>query len=468
MSEPEFRPGLVEPRAFSGEYAGAAPKALFTEIDRISPIAINSGIIGNDAHRSGYHRSRNWLIRNGKTADYSVQAADDKTGPGWACSALDVKLPVSLMKLYTTRMVKACEANDPRLYALREVLGTMDGSTVIGYNRVATGSGTRSKVGRVSSSDMSHLWHMHFSILRRYADDRDAALAIASVFAGQPAPASTPITARFLQANLRRSDLPEDATFKLWENRRVPALQALTSIAPDIIGVQECTPEQVADIQQGLGVNWTFAGLNHNVRVLWDSNDFTAEEGTLLELVLPSGLRNRYLTMLRLTNRSTGWGVWAGSLHLASGGPDEPNAQQLRLAQIAQATEAINAHTAKFSFPRDGATANVVLMADINDPTQPGGVRAMALQAGFKPLQDRTGQAGRLSLDLIAGESINSYNGWQTPTPREGKWIDEIFSRGLTMKRAGLRRTDKDVLPNYASDHNWIDADVNMELSPLP
>ncbi len=468
MPETGFQPGLAEPRAFSGEYAGAAPKALFAEIDRISPLAVNSGIVGNDRHRSGYHRSRNWLVANGHDADYSIQAADDRIGPGFACSALDVSFPTSLMKLYTTRMVKACEANDPRLYALREVLGTMDGSTVVGYNRVATGSGTRSKVGRVSSSDTSHLWHMHFSILRKYADDRDAALAIASVFAGLPAPSPAPTTARFLQANLRRSDLAEASVSRQWEQRRESALQALANIGPDIIGVQECTPEQAADVQEGLGVNWTFAGLNHNVRVMWDGEAFDAVPGTLLEVVLPSGQRNRYLTMIRLQHRVTGWGVWAGSLHLASGGSREPNEQQLRLAQIKQATEAINAHTAKFSFPADDTTANVMLMADINDPTQPGGVRAEALKRGFKPLQNRDGQVGRLPLDQISGESINSFNGWRTPTPRDGKWIDEIFSRGLLMSRAGLRRTDKDVLPNYASDHNWIDADVKMELAVLP
>lgn len=172
------------------EYAGVGLTALFAMIDAAIPIAVNSGIVGNDAHHSGYHRSRNRLIATGETDDYSIKHPDDKVGPGDACCGLDVSSPLSTEKLITQRMVDACKANDPRLYALREIIGTVDGANVCGYNRVASGSGSRSHVGYVASgfADRSHLWHNHFSILRKYADDIAACKAIGAVATGLPLP----------------------------------------------------------------------------------------------------------------------------------------------------------------------------------------------------------------------------------------------------------------------------------------
>lgn len=173
------------------EYTGVGLKALFTIIDNAIPNAVNAGIVGNAAHHSGYHRSRNVLVATGHTSDYSIQAGADRRGPGDACSGLDVSWPLSYMKLVTGRMVDACKANDPRVAALREIIGTFDGVNVCGYNRVATGTGTRSKIGFVPTgfADTSHLWHNHFSILREFADDIAACKAIGAVAIGLPLPA---------------------------------------------------------------------------------------------------------------------------------------------------------------------------------------------------------------------------------------------------------------------------------------
>src|SRR5215216_5935771 len=137
-------------------------------IDAAIPNAVNAGIVGNTAHKSGYHRSRNWIIFNGSSSDYSIQADADKRGPGDACCGLDISWPLEYMRLVTARVVDACQQNDPRVYALREIIGTYDGVNVCGYNRVATGTGSRSKIGFVATGfgADSHLWHNHFSILR--------------------------------------------------------------------------------------------------------------------------------------------------------------------------------------------------------------------------------------------------------------------------------------------------------------
>jgi hypothetical protein len=270
-----------------------------------------------------------------------------------------------------------------------------------------------------------------------------------------------PDTMRALQLNFRREDLEEDRKREEWPQRLPAMITFLKRINPAVIGAQECLNSQAADIQDELGANWTFVGRHHNVKLLWNSKIMEAEEGTLLETTLPSGERNRYLITVRLTHKATGWGSWFSSIHLASGGPTEPNAPLLRMQQINQAINILEAHIAKHPHAHagDGATANSILLGDINDNPQNAGVRKIALGKGYKPLQVR------LPNSKISGESISTFHGFKTPTPRDGRWIDEIFTRGVRLENAVLKRTDLDALPNYATDHNGLYADVIMELA---
>jgi hypothetical protein len=173
---------------FGSEYAPKAIWALFNMIDAAEPAAAMAGIVGNTAHRGGYHRSRRWLLDNGKSEDYSVESPDDKLGNEWACCGLDIGMPLALESKITHRFVSACVVNDPRVYALREVIGTYDGIHVCGYNRISTPGGSRSQVGfrATNYADSSHLSHMHLSILRRYADDLVAMKALGAVALGLP------------------------------------------------------------------------------------------------------------------------------------------------------------------------------------------------------------------------------------------------------------------------------------------
>jgi endonuclease/exonuclease/phosphatase family metal-dependent hydrolase len=266
-------------------------------------------------------------------------------------------------------------------------------------------------------------------------------------------------TTRALQLNFRREDLPEDRKREEWPQRLPSMITYLKRIAPAVIGAQECLNSQAADVQDLLGHNWTFVGRHHNVKVLWNGLIMEAEEGTLLETTLPSGERHRYLITVRLTHKATGWGCWFCSIHLASGGPTEPNAPSLRLKQMAQALSILNDHIRKHPYPKDGPTPNVVICGDLNDNPQNSGVRKVALSMGYKPLQKR------LPMDKISGESISSFHGYRTPTPRTGRWIDDILTRGIRLEDAALKRTDLDALPNYATDHNGLYADVIMSLA---
>ena len=267
-----------------------------------------------------------------------------------------------------------------------------------------------------------------------------------------------PDTVRVLQFNFRRSDLPEDHKRELWKYRLPACLTYLKRIKPAVVGAQELTNDAAADLQDELGPNMSFVGRHHNVKFLWDTRVMEAEDGTLLETTLPSGQRNRYLITVRLKHKITGWGAWFSSIHLAANGPDEPNSPILRMKQMSQAIDIQTAHIAMHPHHEDGPTPNVIMCGDLNDIPQTKGVRKIALNKGYKPLQVR------LPLSKITGESINSFHGFKTPSKREGDWIDDILTRGVRLEDAALKRTDLDALPNYASDHNGLYADVIMEL----
>jgi hypothetical protein len=150
---------------------------------------------GIDANKPGYHEKRNDLIAAGRTRDYSIsQVAADKRGRGTVSAGIDLTLPSgrnSKMTLYTGRLRRAALDHDERLWlyggpVLREYIGTTDGVTVECY--VFTGGaplGVGSDRGFDSGRSESHLWHIHLSIIRQYAEDEGALDAVFSVLVGE-------------------------------------------------------------------------------------------------------------------------------------------------------------------------------------------------------------------------------------------------------------------------------------------
>lgn len=153
------------------EYAGQGPKACWDAIDPVIGSAQLSGIVGDSAHTYGYHRGRNYV----SSSDYSVQQADDKAGPGEAACGLDVSMNDADMKTVSKRLNTAVNNGDSRLHALREWYGTTDGYNVTGRDV---------RTGNYITSDDSHLWHVHLSFYRKWADDVNEAKKIAAVFTG--------------------------------------------------------------------------------------------------------------------------------------------------------------------------------------------------------------------------------------------------------------------------------------------
>jgi hypothetical protein len=166
-----------------GEYAPDAIQRLAHHIVRTVPGAVLSGIVGDASHTYGYHRSRNWIHAGGQfgSGDYSVQLPQDRKGDGEAAAALDISLPPDMMKLVTHRLIHAMRHNDARVGAVREVFGTVDGTHVTGWDRH---NPDRTTDDTWTSSDDTHLWHVHLSFYRELATDPAALAPVVNVCAG--------------------------------------------------------------------------------------------------------------------------------------------------------------------------------------------------------------------------------------------------------------------------------------------
>lgn len=164
----------------------------YSECERRDPSFTLSGI---DADKPGYHNKRGELIRDGRPNDYSIsQVAADKRGNAEVSAGIDLSLPDgpnSKMTLYTGRLRTAALAHDERLWlyggpVLREFIGTVDGKNVYCY--VLTGGiplGVGKDSGEDPGRDESHLWHIHLSWIRQYAEDWAAMDAVLSVLFGE-------------------------------------------------------------------------------------------------------------------------------------------------------------------------------------------------------------------------------------------------------------------------------------------
>ena len=162
-------------------YSPQAITAAWSTIKQAIPSARLGGIY---ARKPGYHNSRNGV----GAGDYSRQRSDDRNGgdPNGA-SALDITLSDAQMKICTQRLITAVRNKDPRVRAVREFFGTVNGRTVTGLDAQ----------GYWVTSDASHLWHIHVSGYRRWNNSHAEWQKIASVITGQgsaPPPPKPPTT----------------------------------------------------------------------------------------------------------------------------------------------------------------------------------------------------------------------------------------------------------------------------------
>lgn len=149
----------------------------------------NFGCKGNENHTSGYHRSSNWVFHSPDSVhgsgDYSVQLDADRSNVDHPddCSAFDFTPGTwgtadnrNKMKVLTSRLITACQNHDPRVANLREVAGTLNGTSVVTWDC--------SRNAFKSPFDSSHLDHVHGSVYR--SRTRWSQAGIVSVMLGQP------------------------------------------------------------------------------------------------------------------------------------------------------------------------------------------------------------------------------------------------------------------------------------------
>ncbi|WP_239485287.1 hypothetical protein [Micromonospora humidisoli] len=130
-------------------------------LDTISSLASAAvGIVGDPAHRGGYHCGSDRVVTN----DYSVvESPRDAGGLTLYASGLDVGMfsvrsggATHNLRTFSTWCVGQCRANAPDTRDIREIIYSPDGKVVRRWDRL----------GKRSSGDDSHLWHTHFSFFR--------------------------------------------------------------------------------------------------------------------------------------------------------------------------------------------------------------------------------------------------------------------------------------------------------------
>lgn len=111
---------------------------------------------------------------------YCIKLSLDLQGPSDKTAALDLTMSDAEMRKRTGYLRDAAAANDPRLGALREFYGTVNGSMVFGRTK-----SSRTGAWRSSTADSSHLWHIHISFFRACVTSWAELAPVVSVLAGQ-------------------------------------------------------------------------------------------------------------------------------------------------------------------------------------------------------------------------------------------------------------------------------------------
>lgn len=140
---------------------------------------------GTYAAKSGFHNTGQANLTSWP-GNYSVYEVVNRSGPWWLafCAAIDLTFPDAqrgdyrTINKYTGRLSRSArDDSDPRLgTVLFEYYGQEDAdSQVEGYNEYYE---------EIVTSDPSHLWHLHLSILRSMCGNFDALWALYTVLAG--------------------------------------------------------------------------------------------------------------------------------------------------------------------------------------------------------------------------------------------------------------------------------------------
>ncbi|MEH0842318.1 hypothetical protein V6U81_07990 [Micromonospora sp. CPCC 205711] len=136
----------------------AVRRLLLDHLPNLDPASV--GIVGDSAHRGGYHCGSDRVATN----DYSVvESPRDTNGLTLYASALDVGTftvrsdgATHNLRTFSNWCVAQCRANTADSRDLRSIIYSPDGVTVRRWDRL----------GKRTTGDDSHLYHTHFSFFR--------------------------------------------------------------------------------------------------------------------------------------------------------------------------------------------------------------------------------------------------------------------------------------------------------------
>lgn len=143
------------------EHASAAIRTLNTEMTRVG--AGNDGAVGDPAtHHYGYHLSRNRLVGNGMTGDYSLSgSANNPVADNQAACAQDVINNWPAAREWIAWLFREYAAG--RLPHVVEIIGSLDG-------KVASYAATSTNRKRVRYTGTGHVDWTHVAHGRRYCN----------------------------------------------------------------------------------------------------------------------------------------------------------------------------------------------------------------------------------------------------------------------------------------------------------
>lgn len=154
------------------------------ELLRRAPGTRSGGIAPGDPNQGGYHNTRRKLVALGKSGDYSLRHPWDKRGNDDRYRAVDWVFPdaqggnYATIRRYMTRIREAFDRRDGLLTGWREALGQQDSDgDPEGFDFV--GWYTR-------TPDMTHMWHIHLSLMNEFVDEWWPYENMLTILFGQP------------------------------------------------------------------------------------------------------------------------------------------------------------------------------------------------------------------------------------------------------------------------------------------
>lgn len=202
------------------------------------------GAAGDNNHVYGRHRSANWDLTSRYCTDRSYGTTNNKDKQGdlnWY-RAVDVGIQGQPLWDASHRVDQAVRAG--RAPAIAEWFGTFNGQTVVGWFE-----------GHPSSSDSSHLWHLHVGFWNQYANDANVMKQTFEIITGGDVTAQENWEYKFQNPGKPPGTLEQAQTYLGYANKY--AFDAMNAAKEAVAKLNEV----LALLQQGGGQPPTLVGL---------------------------------------------------------------------------------------------------------------------------------------------------------------------------------------------------------------